>query len=470
MERKTARAKAMTGKSRATDREWRDFLRRHPDIRHLDAFIFDIDGTLRGKRIPADAAGKIWQSGIDMPRCMLFLDPTGDDLDPGGRSGAIGDPDGTAWPVAGRLAGIPWAEIPSAQILLQMHDPAGDANAGRPSRFCPRAALAAIERKLHARGLYPVVAVELEFYLLDTERDAEGLPQPPLNPATGKREASKQPYSMEDLDSYGRFIAAVAAHAAAQNIPASTAITEYAPGQFEINLHPQADCLAACDHALLLKRAIQATARAQNYRASFMAKPFLDRAGSGMHIHVSLTDRGGRNLFGETGAEGEKLLRHAIGGLRASLAESMALFGANINAFRRYRPGHNVPVNAAWGENNRSVAFRIPAGQGKARRIEHRVAGADANPYLAVAAILAGMLHGIETKRDPGPAAMGDAGEKPDPALPFAFPAALDRLAAAKILPQYLGADLLALYVDFKRAAQEKFQNRISPQEYDWYL
>jgi glutamine synthetase len=446
------------------------YLKRHADTMHVDAFLHDLNGNLRGKRLPVAEAAKLWKSGLEMPRCMLFLDPTGDDLDPGARSTSLGDPDGAALPIPGLLQPVPWAEEPTAQVLLQMTDPAGDANHGKPSRFCPRAALAGTLAHFRRLGLTPVVAVELEFYLFDRNRDANGLPVAVKNPITGQTETSKQPYSIDDLDAYGAFIRRVASYTRAQEIPAGAAITEYSPGQFEINLRHEADAVAACDHAVLLKRAIKAAARVDGHHASFMAKPFLDAAGSGMHIHVSLIDAKGKNLFGENGAKGETLLRQAIAGLQAAMPESMAIFGANLNGFRRYQPGHNVPITPAWGHNNRSVAFRIPAGGGAARRIEHRVAGADANPYLVMAAVLAGMLHGIENRLTPTPETKGDAGDDADPAVPFEFTAAVERLAKAKLLPRYIAADMLDLVSDQRRIEMRKFMGTISRQEYDWYL
>jgi glutamine synthetase len=450
--------------------EFDAYLKRHPKTVHVDAFLHDLNGNLRGKRLPVAEAAKLWKSGLEMPRCMLFLDPTGDDLDPGQRVTALGDPDGAALPIPGLLAPVPWIEEPTAQILLQMTDPAGDPNQGKPSRYCPRAALMGTLAQFRRLGMTPVVAVELEFYLFDRDRDGEGLPVAVRNPVTGQKETSKQPYSIDDLDAYGVFIRRVASYARAQNIPASAAITEYSPGQFEINLKHQEDAVAACDHAVLLKRAIRAAARQDGHQASFMAKPFLDAAGSGMHIHVSLVDKRGRNLFGETGAKGETLLRQAIAGLQAAMPESMAIFGANLNGFRRYQPGHNVPIAPSWGHNNRSVAFRIPAGGAAARRIEHRVAGADANPYLVMAAVLSGMLHGIAGKLKPSAETKGDAGGDADPDVPFAFTAALDRFAQAKILPRFINPDMLGLMLDQRHAEMAKFMGTISRQEYDWYL
>jgi len=465
--------KTTAARSSGPSSELDSFLKRYPETEDVDVFVHDMNGFLRGKRLPVAEARKLWESGIEMPRCLLFLDPTGDDLDPGGRSEALGDPDGTAYPIPGRLAPVPWAPHPTGQVLLQMHDPVirGESNPGKPSKYCPRAALTGTLARLQKLGVTPMVAVELEFYLLDPKRDPLGTPLPPKNPQTGQTESSKQPYSMDDLDAYASFIRRAAAHAKAQNIPSSAAITEYSPGQFEINLRHQPDAVAACDNAVLLKRCIKGTARELGYDASFMSKPFLHAAGSGMHVHVSLVDDAGRNLFGEAGAKGEAMLRHAIGGLRATMAESMALFGANVNASRRYVPGANVPMSPEWGHNNRTVAFRIPAGGPKARRIEHRVAGADANPYLAMAAILAGIAHGLEQKLDPGPAAeTGDFKRPPDPGIPFKFADALDRLAQAKILPRYIDPECLNLYVDARRAELEKFYEVITQREYEWYL
>ena len=148
----------------------------------------------------------------------------------------------------------------------------------------------------------------------------------------------------------------------------------------------------------------------------------------------------------------------------------MALLGPNINSYRRYRAGSLVPMGSTWGYNNRSVAFRVPTGSHKARRIEHRIAGADANPYLAVAAILAGMLHGIERKINPGAPATTDVSMKIDPKIPFQWHEAIATLRTAKILPGYLGAGYLALYADAKAAELAKFNNAISPREHEWYL
>jgi glutamine synthetase len=441
------------------------FLKAHPQTLQVDAFLPDMNGNPRGKRFPAHEAAKIWTGGVQLPFCLYFLDATGEDLDPGGRSEKRGDPDGNAWPVAGTLVPVPWAPEPTAQVLLTMLE-----QANQPCLVDPRQVLGELAARFSRKGITPVVAVEMEFYLMDKKRGPLGEPLPPVSPATGEPDTSRQLYSIAGLDIYADFVRDVAAAAKAQNVPASTAIAENSPGQFEINLTHTGDPVAAADHATLLRRIIKSVAPRHGFAATFMAKPFLDKAGSGMHVHCSLVDAKGRNLFDDGGDKGSALLRHAIGGLAASTPEAMALLAPSLNSFRRYRPGSLVPMAPSWGYNNRSVAFRVPTGSPKARRIEHRIAGADANPYLAVAAILAGMLHGLEKKLEPGAAATTDVSGRIDKNTPFRWHEAIAKLRQAKILPAYLDAGYLALYADAKEAELDKFAGAISPQEHAWYL
>jgi len=445
--------------------ELQRFLKAHPGTLQIDAFLPDMNGIPRGKRFPVGEAAKIWTSGVQLPFCLYFLDVTGEDLDPGGRSEARGDPDGNAYPVQGSLVPVPWASEPTGQVMLTMPD-----QPNQPCPVDPRQILGQVQERMRRRGLHPVTAVELEFYLIDRKRGQWGEPLSPISPATGERDHARQLYSISGLDIYSDFVRAVAEAARAQRVPASTAIAENSPGQFEINLYHEPDAVRACDHAILLKRIIKSVAPKFGFDATFMSKPYLDRAGSGMHIHCSLVDSDGKNLFDDGTQKGSKLLAHSLAGLAATMSEAMALFAPNLNSFRRYRPGTLVPMRPSWGYNNRSVAFRIPAGDGRARRIEHRIAGADANPYLVVAAMIGGMLHGIEEKLVPGAAAEGDVSGRPDPKIPFEWDQALARLAGAKILPNYLGQDYLSLFVDAKRAEMRKFARAISSQEHAWYL
>ena len=324
--------------------------------------------------------------------------------------------------------------------------------------------------KFQELGFTPVVAMELEFYLIDNRRDKNKNPQPPISPATGKRDHNTQLYSIDDLDDYGEFLNAVATYAKSQGIPADTALAEYAPGQFEINLKHEPNPLSACDNGVLLKRLIKGVAKKMGMKATFMAKPYREDAGSGLHVHLSLVDEEGHNVFDDDTEVGSPVLRHALGGLLETMPEAMALFAPNVNSYRRFVPNLYVPIRRSWGYNNRSVAVRIPAGANSSRRLEHRVAGADANPYLVLATVLAGVHHGIQHRLDPGEASVGNVCGDRDPDLSFSWQAALDALAAGQILSEYLGADYLDLYRLTKQFEHDNYYDQFSPLEFDWYL
>jgi glutamine synthetase len=446
--------------------ELQDYLRAHPETRFVDALYVDLNGFIRGKRYPADKAGKLYSSGMQMPEAHYILYATGDSVDPCGRGFSDGDPDCVTFPVPGSLAPVPWAEEPRAQLLMTQ------ARSERPPHFVdPRQILRQVVERFAATGLKPVMAFELEFYLFDPEPDAQGRPQSPVLPGSRQRLATMQTNSMEELDAVGSFIAEVDQACRAQHIPSSVACTEFATAQYEINLDHVDDPVLAADHAILQRRAIKAVALRHGMRASFMSKPYLDRNGSGTHIHISLLDKADRNVFDDGSALGSATLRHAVGGLQAAMVEAMAICSPNLNAFRRYGPNRFVPVNKSWGAQNRSVAFRIPGGPAKARRIEHRVAGADANPYLVAAALLASIQHGIENKLDPGqPAEQRNVSGEVDPDLPFDWMAAVDRLDQGTILRQAIHPLYLQIYAAVKRGEHEQLMSEIIPREYAWYM
>ena len=220
----------------------------------------------------------------------------------------------------------------------------------------------------------------------------------------------------------------------------------------------------------MFKRAVQGVARRHGVQATFMAKPYLETSGSGLHLHISLIDDKGRNVFDGGEESASQTLLHAMGGILELMPDSMAILAPNPNSYRRFRPNIYVPVSRSWGYENRSTALRIPIGGGAARRIEHRVAGADANPYLVLATALAGLHHGITKKIDPGPPCPGNAGEQLDAGLPFRLHRALDRMADSSILPAYLGADYPRTYAACKAKELESFEAHIAPVEYAWYL
>ena len=449
----------------ATLGEFNAFLAEHGEIDYLDAIFVDMCGTVRGKRFPSEEADKVFGDGVQMPQSIYFFDVTGVNEDILGMGFSDGDPDAQSHPVSGSIVPVPWASMKQAQVLMTMVD-----EDGSPLLLEPRNVLANVVTKLEEIGLKATVACEFEFYLLDKDMDRKGRPQPPVNPATGVRETAHEVYGITELDGFMGLLKDIDEAAAAQGVPASGATAEFAPGQYEINLKHEDDAVRAGDHAVMLRHLIGALARKHSFLASFMAKPFVDQTGNGMHVHCSVMDEQGNNIFNDGTEDGSLKLRHAIGGLQATLGDAMAFFAPNLNSFRRFGPNLFVPVNRTWGYNNRSVAFRVPNGSPESRRVEHRVSGADANPYLVLAAILAGIHHGIVNEIDPGEPAEGNACEVMDEGIPFYLPSALKRLRNSDVMREYLGDRYVDVYAETKMLEYDKFQRAISPLEYDWYL
>jgi len=435
-----------------------------PELESIDLILADMNGLLRGKRIDRSALEKVYRDGVCLPMSLIATDITGNTVEETGLGYAIGDEDRICRPISGTLRPIPWQTRPMAQALLSMEDAYGASFASNP-----REILRQLLARFAARGLTPVVAIELEFYLLDASLDADGRPQTAINPVTGQRSRATQVYYMQDLDDYQAFTDAVAHACRVQQIPADTAVAEYAPGQFEINLKHRADALAACDDAIHLKRAIKAVAGQQGLLASFMPKPFVDQAGSGLHIHVSLLDAGGNNIFSCTADAPAAPLRHAIAGLQASAEDCMLLFAPNANSYRRFVLNAFVPLNDCWGFNNRTVALRIPYSDAANVRIEHRIAGADANVYLACAAVLAGMLDGLENPREPGPPVVGNAYEQTELRELF-WRDTLARFQASDFIRNAFGIDFRHIYGELKRKELRSFYREVTTLEVDWYL
>jgi glutamine synthetase len=256
----------------------------------------------------------------------------------------------------------------------------------------------------------------------------------------------------------------------AQDIPTTSSLAEYGPGQYEVNLRHAADALRVCDEALRFKRAVKSVARAHGCEATFLPKPYRDMAGSGLHIHVSLLDKQGRNIFAAPSPLESAQLRHAIAGTLASLADGMALCAPGPNSYRRFRPEAYVPLHPTWSINNRGSAVRVPASDAANLRIEHRLAGADANPYLVTAWVLAGMHHGLTQELEPPPVTTGNAYEKPGDPLPLQWDAALDRFAVSEFARKYLGTEFVKLLTTVKRAEMEEFNSHVTPLEVARYL
>jgi len=427
----------------------------------VDAFVADVSGQIRGKRLLASAWPGAVRDGVAFSASALILDAHGGSQGPLGLGTLDGDPDGKGFPLPGMLHAVPWAREAVAQCLLSMRD-----GQGKPLWFDPREVLRGVVERCRADGLFPVVSCELEFYLVGA--DQAGRPVPMAAQRGGVARAGGGHLCLQNLEDFAPFLHGLHAAMAAQGIPGDGLVSEYGPGQFELNLMHGPDPILAADHAVLQKRATQGVAARQGFRASFMAKPFAAHAGSGLHVHVSLVDEHGRNRFGAPG--GEALLGHAVAGMQALHGQSMALFAPSFSAYRRYRAGSFVALSSAWGEDNRSVAFRVPRSGPSARRIEHRLAAADASPHLVLAAILAAIHHGVTQSLRPTEPVHGNADGREDASLPRDIFSALHAFETGAILPAYLPAQFPRLFAELRRAETASLFAQVQPAEYDFYI
>lgn len=448
--------------------ELRRLLNQHPDTATMELLVPDIVGVLRGKRIRRSSFEKTCDEPFWFCAGTLLMSTLGSVL-PGMVGDGDGDPDVPCRIVPGSIAPVPWASRPTAQALFRMFGKDGE-----PYFADPRAVLERAMVPLGKMGLRVVMATELEFYLLDAKADSPTARAARV-PGLGRPQPGPQVYHPDDLWEIEQFLNDLYDYCDAQGIPADTATSEFAPGQFEINLAHVDDPVLACDHALLLKRAVKATALKHGFVACFMAKPFAEDSGSGLHIHMSLVDRNGNNYFSHGR---DKLasppfaarLRYAVGGLLQTMAESTAIFAPNANSYRRLLPEYFAPVDTNWGVNHRVVAVRIPQADADNLRFEHRVAGADANPYLVTAAIAAGVHYGLKNKCEPG--RMIEEGEqiKLKTRIPDRWEQAIDRFSKSKVLPEYLGTEYCRYYALNRWGEARQFHNTVSPIDFDWYL
>jgi glutamine synthetase len=443
--------------TRLTLDEAKDFLAVNPGVQWIDAFLFDMNGIPRGKRIRSSDLLGVAKSGIMMPTSVFIMDPLGNCVEETGRLWETGDPDHQCHLLSRTLVPIPVGDGRHAQAVMVVDI---------KDELDPRAVLVDQVERFTRAGQTPVAAVELEFYVTRRSKNGafalhtpEGLSDDPGRPLT---------FGFEEMDKLSPFIDDIYRICEAQGLPVDAVMQESGPGQFEINLKHRADAVAAALDGLLLKRAVKAAARAHQLDATFMAKPHHDWPGSGMHVHLSLLDKSGQNLF-VADSVSSPLFRHALGGMRETMADFMAVWAQSANAYRRYVPKSYVSMAAHWGFNNRTVALRIPRDNGAATRIEHRVAGADANPYLVIASILAGVSHGIANQIDPGPAVEGNSETIEAPPLPTAWVNSLDLFQRSEIVRGAFGASFQDVFSRLKHAERSNFERIVTPLDHLWY-
>jgi glutamine synthetase len=442
--------------------EIEQFLQTNADIEEFEVLVTDINGHFFGKRYPIAKLNSFAREGLAFPASMFLLSTIGEPLLDMHYGIDDGDPDGHFYLVPGSLSLTNWGSKPRGQVL------ATTSSSAHPSFFEPRYVLQRVLDAFEAKQWRPMVAFELEFYLFDGNRDDKDMIKVVSNPKTGRLDNATV-LSSTRISDFELVIDDIISACQLQDIETGAISAEMGPGQFEINFNHHDDVLRAADETCLFKRLVVEVAKNHGMSASFIAKPMLEQAGNGLHMHISVVDSEGNNIFSQ-GEEPHPMLHHAIGGLLDSMPASMSFWAPNINSYRRYKGGTScAPVSLTWGNENRTVAFRIPLAKEAAWRVENRVPGADANPYLAMAVTLAGMLHGIDNKLDPGDPSES-AVNGPDKNLPLSLSEAVATTIHSKTLINIMGRDFIEIYCRHRKSETATFENYISAREYDWYL
>lgn len=439
-----------------------DWLKTHPGIETLYIAAADLNGVARGKRCPVSAGPAILTGGTRFPKSVLNLDIFGDDIKGSPLVLASGDQDGLLHVTERGQVPMPWLKTPSALLPLWMSD-----NSGAPFPGDPRHALSTIENRFQAKGLEPVVAAELEFFLMDDSGDA---PAAPVSQMSGKRRIAGDILSLQALETFEAFFSDLYVGCAAMDIPAETAISESGLGQFEVNLLHQPSLLKAADDVWLFKMLVKGIARKHGMCASFMAKPYPDWSGSGMHIHASVLDKAGRNIFDDGTEAGTPALRHAIAGCLAAMPASTLIFAPHANSYARFIPGAHAPTAVSWAYENRTSAIRVPVSAPAARRFEHRVAAGDVNPYLSLAVILGAALNGLEATTEPPAPVTGNAYAQDLPQIPTTWPEAIEAFEHSPEMADIFPKLLIENLVMTKRQELERMADLTEAEQVALYL
>ena len=450
--------------------EPKSFLKKHPEIKSFDIVMHDCNAIGRGKIIRRNELLKLYESGRQFPLSLLGMDITGEDVPDTGLILEQGDGDIKAWPIAKSLNVIHKSNPPRGELFMTMSDIDGN-----KLNIDPRNVLETKINSFKKNGIKLCGAFELEFFLVANELDQYGKLQPAKSIIGKKRSHRKTDvYSVDNLHGMLPLINDVYDATNAAGIEAETIISEYAPGQYELTLKHQNDLLKAADDIIRLKRIIRSQSRAHGVTACFMAKPMEGASGSGMHFHVSMYDKKDKNIFSENSKNklNPKLL-NALGGLTKTMGESMLVFAPNANSWRRLVLGSYAPVTPNWGLDNRSVAFRIPSSSSMNRRIEHRVSGVDANPYLVALTVISAIDYGIKNKLKAPNQTKGNAYEQKSKSInnmPHDWSSSILAAKKSKFLIDTLGPDLHRAFIAIKEMEYQKVASTVSELDIDLYL
>jgi glutamine synthetase len=433
------------------------------NVTEIECLVPDLTGVARGKILPREKFTE--DRGMRLPEVVVAMSVTGEYPSEGPYFDVVSRTDAdmhlVADPTSVRI--VPWAADPTAQVIHDCYD-----RHGRLVPFAPRAVLRRVCELFDRKGWVPVVAPELEFYLVARNSDPDLPLKPPIG-RSGRAETSRQAYSIDAVNEFDPLFEDVYDYCETMELNVDTLIHEVGAGQMEINFFHSAP-LALADEVFLFKRTVREVALRHDMYATFMAKPIAGEPGSAMHVHQSLVSKEhGRTLFSNEDGSPSKEFYWYIGGLQKYIPAAMALFAPYVNSYRRLARFTAAPINIQWGIDNRTVGIRSPLSTPQARRVENRVIGADANPYVALAATLACGYLGIEQRIEPTQECKGNAYQSAFE-LPRGLGEAVSLLRAETDLAEVLGKEFLTVYTEIKDLEHEEFMRVISPWEREHLL
>ncbi|MEJ8567306.1 glutamine synthetase family protein [Elongatibacter sediminis] len=432
-------------------------------ITEIECLVPDIAGIARGKITPAKKY--LREESIRLPESLFGQTVTGDwpeddvyekIVDPAERDMHVA-------PDPGTVRFVPWAHEPTAQIIHDCYY-----QDMTPVPYAPRQLLKRVLQAYEEEGWRPVVAPELEFFLTEVNKDPDNPLEPPTG-RSGRKETARKSFGIDAVNEFDPLFEQMYDFCEAQELEIDTLIHEEGAAQMEINFQ-HGDALDLCDQVFLFKRTVRETAILHKCYATFMAKPMEEEPGSAMHVHQSVISlKSQQNIFTNEDGSPSDRFRWFIGGQQKYLNAAIPFFAPNVNSYRRLAPGYSAPINSHWAEDNRTVGLRVPGSDGANRRIEHRVSGADVNPYIAVAAMLATGLLGIREQVEPSAAIEGSAHHLPH-ALPRTIEEGFRYLDACESLVELMHPRFVELYKAVKMAEHAEFQQVISSWEREFLL
>ena len=432
-------------------------------ISEVECLVADMNGTARGKILPPKKFLKGHRSkGLRVPEEVFTLTINGRFVSD---TEAVSDSaiDIYMQPDVDTIRMVPWYSEPTAQVICDAYHLNDE-----PVTISPRHVLRRVLQLYKDKGWKPVIAPELEFYLVKKNID----PDYPLDPAvgrSGRKESGGQAYGIDAANDFDPIVEDIYDWCEAQELDVDTLSHEAGPAQLEINFN-HGDPLELADQVFLFKRTVRQAALKHDIYATFMAKPHANEPGSSMHIHQSVLDaKTAKTIFAGRDGKPSKLFLNHIGGLQRYMAAALPMLAPNVNSYRRLVPDSDAPTNVHWAIDNRTVSLRVPSSDPSNLRVENRVPGADSNPYLAFAASLAAGYLGMVEKVKPSEPVTGSAYRYAH-TLPISLDEALDKLSYTKVLRQTLGEQFCEAYIDVKFSEMQNFRRTISSWEREYLL